>query len=191
TLTGAREHNLQDVDIRLPVGALTVVTGVSGSGKSTLVHDVLYRALETHLVGEHSAKLHLGEKVGEYETITGFDAIEDVVLIDQSPIGKSPRSNPVTYVKAYDEIRRIFADTPLARERRYTPGTFSFNVAGGRCETCEGAGYLEVEMVFMADVFVPCDDCGGKRFKPAVLDVRVNGKNIYDVLELTIDEAIR
>jgi excinuclease ABC subunit A len=114
-----------------------------------------------------------------------------VVGIDQSPIGKSPRSNPVTYVKAFDEIRRIFADAPLARERRYTAGTFSFNVAGGRCETCEGAGYLEVEMVFMADVFVPCDDCAGKRFKPAVLDVRVHGKNVYEVLELTVDEAIR
>ncbi|MFL5596212.1 MAG: excinuclease ABC subunit UvrA, partial [Gemmatimonadaceae bacterium] len=161
TLTGAREHNLQDVDIRIPLGALTVVTGVSGSGKSTLVHDVLYRALETHLVGEHSAKVHLGEKVGEYETITGFDAIEDVVMIDQSPIGKSPRSNPVTYVKAFDEIRCIFADTPLARQRKYTAGTFSFNVNGGRCEACEGAGALEVEMVFMADVFVPCEECGG------------------------------
>ena len=133
----------------------------------------------------------MGEVVGAYDTITGVEAIDDVVSIDQSPIGKSPRSNPVTYIKAFDEIRRIFADTPLARERRYTAGTFSFNVAGGRCETCEGAGYLEVEMVFMADVYVPCDDCGGKRFKPAVLDVRVNGKNIYDVLELTIDEAIR
>ena len=178
TLNGAREHNLQDVDIRIPIGALTVVTGVSGSGKSTLVHDVLYRALETHLVGEHSAKLHLGEKVGAYETITGFDAIEDVVLIDQSPIGKSPRSNPVTYVKAFDEIRCIFADTPLARQRKYTPGTFSFNVQGGRCEACEGAGALEVEMVFMADVFVPCEDCGGKRYKPEVLDVTVRGKNL-------------
>ncbi len=123
--------------------------------------------------------------------LTGVEAIDDVVSIDQSPIGKSPRSNPVTYVKAFDEIRRIFADAPLARERRYNAGTFSFNVAGGRCETCEGAGFLEVEMVFMADVFVPCDDCGGKRFKPAVLDVRVHGKNIYEVLELTIDEAIR
>src|SRR5256714_989541 len=191
TLNGAREHNLQDVDIRIPIGALTVVTGVSGSGKSTLVHDVLYRALETHLVGEHSAKLHLGEKVGAYETITGFDAIEDVVLIDQSPIGKSPRSNPVTYVKAFDEIRCIFADTPLARQRKYTPGTFSFNVQGGRCEACEGAGALEVEMVFMADVFVPCEDCGGKRYKPEVLDVTVRGKNIHEVLKMTGDQAIR
>ena len=191
TLTGAREHNLQDVDVRIPLGALTVVTGVSGSGKSTLVHDVLYRAMETHLVGEHSAKLHLGEKVGRYETITGFDALEDVVLVDQSPIGKSPRSNPVTYVKAFDEIRCIFADTPLARQRKYTPGTFSFNVEGGRCEACEGAGALEVEMVFMADVYVPCDDCGGKRYKPEVLDVTVRGKNIHEVLNLTVDQGIR
>jgi excinuclease ABC subunit A len=191
TLTGAREHNLQNVDVRIPLGALTVVTGVSGSGKSTLVHDVLYRALETHLEGEHSAKLHLGEKVGEYETITGFDALEAVVMIDQSPIGKSPRSNPVTYVKAFDEIRSIFADTPLARQRKYTPGTFSFNVEGGRCPACEGAGALEVEMVFMADVYVPCDDCGGKRYKPEVLDVTVRGKNIHEVLNLTVDQAIR
>jgi excinuclease ABC subunit A len=191
TLTGAREHNLQDVDVRIPLGALTVVTGVSGSGKSTLVHDVLYRALETHLEGEHSAKLHLGERVGEYETITGFDALEAVVMVDQSPIGKSPRSNPVTYVKAFDEIRTIFADTPLARQRKYTPGTFSFNVEGGRCEACEGAGALEVEMVFMADVYVPCDDCGGKRYKPEVLDVTVRGKNIHEVLNLTVDQAIR
>ncbi|HEY4216203.1 MAG TPA: excinuclease ABC subunit UvrA [Gemmatimonadaceae bacterium] len=191
TLTGARENNLRGVDIKIPLGAVTAVTGVSGSGKSTLIHDVLSRAIETKLHGEHSAKQHLGERVGAYDTLTGFEALDDVVVIDQSPIGKSPRSNPVTYVKAFDEIRRIFADTPLSRERRYTAGTFSFNVAGGRCETCEGAGYLEVEMVFMADVFVPCDDCAGKRFKPAVLDVRVNGKNVYEVLDLTIDEAIR
>jgi excinuclease ABC subunit A len=191
TLTGAREHNLKGVDIKIPLGAVTAVTGVSGSGKSTLVHDVLLRALETKLHGEHSAKEYLGERVGHYDTLAGADAIDDVIGIDQSPIGKSPRSNPVTYVKAFDEIRRIFADAPLSRERRYTAGTFSFNVAGGRCETCEGAGYLQVEMVFMADVYVPCDECGGKRFKPAVLDVRVNGRNVSEVLELTVDEAIR
>jgi excinuclease ABC subunit A len=191
TLTGAREHNLKGVDVRIPLGTVTCVTGVSGSGKSTLVHDVLMRALEVKLHGEHSAKQHLGEPVGQYDTIIGAEALDDVVMIDQSPIGKSPRSNPVTYVKAFDEIRRIFADAPLARQRGYNAGTFSFNVAGGRCETCEGAGFLEVEMVFMADIFVPCDDCGGKRFKPEVLDVKVNGRSIYDVLELTVDEAIR
>jgi excinuclease ABC subunit A len=191
TLTGAREHNLKGVELRIPLGAITAVTGVSGSGKSTLIHDVLLRALETRLHGEHGAKQHLGERVGAYDTISGVEAIDDIVEIDQSPIGKSPRSNPVTYVKAYDEIRRIFADAPLSRQRRYAPGTFSFNVAGGRCDTCEGAGYLEIEMVFMADVFVPCDECGGKRFKPAVLEVKVNGKSIYEVLQLTIDQAIR
>ena len=190
-LTGAREHNLTGVDVRIPLGALTVVTGVSGSGKSTLIHDVLFRALETRLTGEHSAKQHLGERVGAFATLTGFEALDDVVLIDQEPIGKTPRSNPVTYVKAFDEIRKLFADAPLARQRRYTPSTFSFNVSGGRCERCEGAGYLEVEMVFMADVFVPCDDCGGKRFKPDVLDVLVHGKSIYDVLQMTVDQAIR
>ena len=191
TLTGAREHNLQGVDIRIPLGALTVVTGVSGSGKSTLVHDVLYRALETQLEGENSAKRHLGEAVGAYDSITGWDAIDEVVMIDQSPIGKSPRSNPVTYIKAFDQIRAIFADAPVARQRKYTPSTFSFNLEGGRCEECEGAGSLEVEMVFMADVHVPCDACGGKRFKPEVLDVKVNGRNIAEVLELTVDQAIR
>jgi excinuclease ABC subunit A len=191
TLTGAREHNLQGVDVRIPLGAMTVVTGVSGSGKSTLVHDVLYRALETRLRGDHSAKVHLGEKVGGYTALTGVESIDDVVLIDQAPIGRSPRSNPVTYIKAYDEIRRIFAETPLARQRRYTPGTFSFNVPGGRCENCEGAGYLEIEMVFMADVFVPCDICGGKRFKSDVLEVTVYGKNIAQILDLTVEQAVR
>ena len=155
------------------------------------MHDVLYRALEQKITGEHSAKQHLGERVGAYDAITGWETLDDVVLVDQSPIGRSPRSNPVTYVKAYDEIRRIFASQPLAQQRGFTPSTFSFNSAGGRCETCEGAGYLEVEMVFMADVFVPCDQCGGKRFKPEVLQVHVHGRSIHDVLQLTVDEAIR
>jgi excinuclease ABC subunit A len=191
TLTGAREHNLKSVDVRIPLGAVTAVTGVSGSGKSTLIHDVLMRALETKLTGEHSARQHLGERVGAFDDLTGYEALDDVVLVDQSPIGKSPRSNPVTYVKAFDEVRRIFASLPTSRARGYTAGTFSFNVAGGRCETCEGAGYQEVEMVFMADVYVPCDVCGGKRFKADVLEVTYFGKSITDVLDLTVDAAIR
>ncbi len=189
-VTGATAHNVFGVTAKFPIGALTVVTGVSGSGKSTLVHDILYHAIESRLHGEHSAKEHLGETVGAFATLTGDDAFDDVVLVDQTPIGKSPRSNPVTYVKAYDEIRRLFSETTLARTRGYGPGHFSFNVAGGRCETCEGAGALEVEMVFMADVYVPCDACGGKRFKPQLLEVRFKNKNIADVLELTVDESI-
>ena len=191
TVTGAREHNLRGVTARIPLGTLTVFTGVSGSGKSTLVHDVLYRALEHKLTGEHTARQHLGERVGAYDTLTGWEALDEVVLVDQEPIGRSPRSNPVTYVKAFDEIRRIFAEVPLARQRRYTAGTFSFNVKGGRCETCEGAGALEVEMVFMADVFVPCETCAGTRYKPEVLEVTYFGRRITDVLEMTVDEAIR
>ncbi len=191
TITGAREHNLRQVTVRIPLGALTCFTGVSGSGKSTLVHDVLFRALEQKLTGEHSARQHLGEKVGDYDAIEGWEDLSDVVLVDQEPIGRSPRSNPVTYVKAFDEIRRIFAAVPLSKERGYSAGTFSFNVPGGRCETCEGAGAIEVEMVFLADVFLPCETCGGSRYKPAVLDVTFRGKRITDVLEMTVDEAIR
>ena len=191
SLNGVTAHTLQGVNLRVPVGCFVAVTGVSGSGKSTLVHDVLYRALETRLTGENSAKQHLGEIVGGVKSLTGAEHFDDVVLIDQEPIGRSPRSNPVTYVKAWDEIRRIFSQTPLSKQRGYAPATFSFNMAGGRCETCEGAGYVEVEMVFMADVLVPCETCSGKRFKPDVLEVRVWGKNIADVLEMTVDAATR
>jgi excinuclease ABC subunit A len=190
-LRGARENNLRGVDARVPLGTVTAVTGVSGSGKSTLVHDVLFRALELRLHGEHTAREHLGERVGTFDSLRGTEGIEAVVLVDQSPIGRSGRSNPITYVKAFDEIRRIFAADPLSRKRKYSAGTFSFNVAGGRCERCEGAGQLQVEMVFLADVFVRCEECGGRRFKPQVLEVRVRGRNIADVLGMTVDEAIR
>ncbi|MCU0622840.1 MAG: ATP-binding cassette domain-containing protein, partial [Gemmatimonadaceae bacterium] len=191
TLSGARAHNLKDVTLRVPHGGLTVVTGPSGSGKSTLVHDVLVHAVEQALTGETSAKRHLGDVVGAFTALEGTGGLDAIVLIDQEPIGRSPRSNPVTYVKAYDEIRKRFADVPLARQRGYTAGTFSFNVAGGRCDTCEGAGAIEVEMVFLADVFLPCEQCGGKRFKPEVLEVTIFGRSIHDVLQMTVDEAIR
>ncbi len=190
-LVGARLHNLQGVDVRIPLGTLTVVTGVSGSGKSTLVHDVLYRQLEARLTGAHTAKQHLGEPVGEVRAVEGWEAIGDVVLVDQAPIGRTPRSNPVTYIKAFDELRGLFAAEPLARARGYTPSTFSFNVAGGRCEACEGAGHVLVEMVFLANVFVPCEVCAGKRFKRDVLEVKVQGSTIHDVLEWTVDQALQ
>ncbi|HEU5261867.1 MAG TPA: excinuclease ABC subunit UvrA [Gemmatimonadales bacterium] len=191
TVRGARLHNLADVDVRIPLGTLTAVTGVSGSGKSTLVHDVLYRQLETRLAGMHSAKQHLGEPVGDVRALEGWEAIADVVLVDQAPIGRTPRSNPITYIKAFDELRALFAAEPLARARGYAPSTFSFNVAGGRCEACEGAGHVLVEMVFLANVFVPCEMCQGKRFKQDVLDVKVQGASIHDVLEWTVDQALQ
>ena len=190
-LEGARLHNLEGVDVHIPLGVLTVVTGVSGSGKSTLVHDILFRALERKIVGQTSAKQHLGEPVGTYRALRGSGALSGVVLIDQSPIGRTPRSNAVTYLKAYAEIRRIFAELPEARRRKFGPGHFSFNVGGGRCEECEGAGQIEVEMLFLADVYVPCELCGGRRFKPEILEVRYRGKNIHDVLNLSVDEAIQ
>ncbi len=190
-VNGARLHNLTGVDVRIPLGTLTAVTGVSGSGKSTLVHDVIYRQLESRLRGEHTAKQHLGEPVGEVASLKGWEHLEDVVLIDQAPIGRTPRSNPVTYVKAFDELRALFANEPLARARGYKPSTFSFNVAGGRCEGCEGAGHVLIEMVFLANVFVPCEVCGGSRFKREVLDVKLQGKNIAQALEWTVDEAIK
>ncbi len=192
TLRGARLHNLKGVDIEVPLGTLSVVTGVSGSGKSTLVHDVLYRAAERELgAGETSAKAHLGEAVGEYTVLEGLSHLDAVVLVDQSPIGRTPRSNPVTYIKAWDEVRRVLSEQPLARSRGYTAAHFSFNVPGGRCEACKGAGQVEIEMVFMADVFVPCDVCGGTRYKREILDVKFRGRNVAEILQLTVDEAIR
>ena len=189
-IRGARLHNLHDVDVDIPLGTLTAVTGVSGSGKSTLLHDVIYRQLEARLRGEHSAKSHLGEPVGEVASITGWEFLKDVLLVDQSPIGRSPRSNPVTYIRAFDEVRELFAAQPLARQRKYSSATFSFNLPGGRCETCEGAGHVQIQMVFLADVFVPCEACGGTRYRPEVLDVRIHGQSIYDVLQWTVDEAV-
>ncbi|HEY0306080.1 MAG TPA: excinuclease ABC subunit UvrA, partial [Longimicrobiales bacterium] len=191
-LYGAKLHNLKDVDIELPLGALTVVSGVSGSGKSTLVHDVLFRALEKELEGgETSAKTHLGDLIGDYKRIEGLSHIDAVVLVDQEPIGKTPRSNPVTYIKAFDQIRDVFAQQPLAKQRGYGAGHFSFNVKGGRCEACQGDGVVQVEMVFLADVFIPCEICGGQRYKPETLEITFKGLNIRQVLDLTIDEAIR
>jgi excinuclease ABC subunit A len=190
-LRGARLHNVRGVDIDVPLGDLTVVTGVSGSGKSTLVHDVLYRALESRLAGDTSAKRHLGEAIGHYDDIEGIATIDGVVLVDQAPIGKSHRSNPVTYIKAFDSVRGIFAQQPLAKQRGYGPGHFSFNVKGGRCETCLGEGVVQVEMVFLADVFLPCDMCGGARYRRETLDIKYKGLDIRQVLDLTIDEAIR
>ena len=181
-MSGANLHNLQNVDLMLPLGTLTVVTGVSGSGKSTLVHDVLYKAL---------AAKRVGASIKEFcNRLEGDANITDVIIVDQSPIGRTPRSNPATYLKAFDAIREVFADTPDAKRRGYTAGHFSFNVPGGRCETCQGDGTVTVEMQFLADVELVCEECRGTRFKNAVLDVRFHGKNIHDVLQLTVREAL-
>jgi excinuclease ABC subunit A len=189
-IRGATLHNLAGVDADIPLGTLTAITGVSGSGKSSLLYDVLYRNLEARMHGGHSAKSHLGEPVGQVASLTGWELLRDVLLVDQSPIGRSPRSNPITYIKAFDEIRELFAAQPLARERKYSAATFSFNLPGGRCDACEGAGHVQVEMVFLADVFVPCETCGGTRYRREVLDVRIRGHSIHDVLQWTVDEAI-
>ncbi len=191
-LRGARLHNLHGIDIEIPVGLLTVVTGVSGSGKSTLIHDVFFRAIERVLAeGETTAKRHLGEEVGEYDDIEGAGEFDAAVLVDQAPIGKTFRSNPVTYIKAFDHIREVFAAQPLARKRGYRSGHFSFNVKGGRCEACQGEGWVQIEMVFLADVYVPCEICAGKRYRPETLEVTYKDRNIREVLDLTVDEAIR
>ncbi len=182
-LLGATEHNLKDIDVEIPLNTFTCVTGVSGSGKSTLVHDVLYAAIKR-------AKGGWDRRVGSHRGLEGLALISDVVLVDQTPIGRTPRSNPVTYLKAFDPIRELFAATKDAKARGFTASAFSFNVAGGRCEACQGEGEIRVDMQFLADVFVPCDQCDGRRFKAQVLEVRYRGKSVHQVLEMTVREAI-
>ncbi len=181
---GAKENNLKSIDVKIPLGVLTVITGVSGSGKSTLVKRILYPAIGKRM-GIAS------ELTGKFERVEGdIDKITSLEYIDQNPIGKSSRSNPVTYVKAYDQIRQLFSVQSLAKSRGYKPSYFSFNVDGGRCEACQGEGTVKIEMQFMADIYLLCESCNGKRFKSEVLEVKFNGKNISDVLELTVDDAI-
>ena len=180
---GATEHNLKDIDVEIPLGMLTCVTGVSGSGKSTFVHDVLHAALKR-------AKGDWDRRVGTHRKLEGAEFVTDVVLVDQAPIGRTPRSNPVTYLKAFDPIRELFASTKDAKARGLTASHFSFNVPGGRCEACEGEGEVKVEMQFLADVFVPCEVCDGKRFKPQVLEVKYRGRDIDQVLDMTVREAL-
>jgi len=182
-IKGARENNLKSVDVRFPLNAMTVVTGVSGSGKSSLVRDVFYQALKRHYENNKDLSIQLKDITGD------LNLIYAVEFVDQNPIGRSSRSNPVTYIKAYDEIRKLFSEQPLAKQMRFTPAYFSFNVEGGRCEECKGEGFITVEMQFMADVVLECESCHGKRFKQEVLDVEYRNKTIYDVLEMTIDEA--
>ena len=182
-ILGAAEHNLKDIDVEIPLGMLTCVTGVSGSGKSTLVHDVIYAALKR-------VKGDWDRRVGTHRKMEGAEFVSDVVLVDQAPIGRTPRSNPVTYLKAFDPIRELFASTKDARARGLTASHFSFNVPGGRCEACEGEGEVKVEMQFLADVFVPCEQCEGKRFKPQVLEVEYRGRDIDQVLDMTVREAL-
>src|SRR5690606_14843741 len=187
---GAAEHNLKDVDVRIPLGRLVCISGVSGSGKSTLVEDVLYRRLA-------QPKGRMQEQPGKHRRIVGAEAIDDVVMVDQSPIGKTTRSNPASFVGALEPIRRLFAAEPLARERRYTAGTFSFNSGNGRCPVCNGNGFEHVEMQFLSDVYLRCSECDGTRYRPEVLEVKLarpgaggDAKSISDVLEMTVAEAI-
>lgn len=183
-ILGARENNLQNLDVRFPLEMLTVITGVSGSGKSTLVKKILYPALQKKIDG-------VGEKAGQFSEMQGYyHKVQQVEYVDQNPIGRSSRSNPVTYIKAYDDIRDVLAKEKLSKIRGYQAKHFSFNVDGGRCETCKGEGTINVEMVFMADVQLPCDTCGGKRFKKEILEVQFEGKNIDDILTMTIDDAV-
>ncbi len=183
-VSGARANNLKNIDVKFPLNVMTVVTGVSGSGKSTLVSQILYRALNNKING-------FSQKPGQHKVISGdLSRVTAIDLVDQNPIGRSSRSNPVTYIKAYDEIRKLYSEQKLSVQNGYKPSHFSFNVDGGRCDECQGEGIIKVEMQFMADVELTCEVCGGKRFRKDVLDVKFNGKNIHDVLEMTVDEAI-
>jgi excinuclease ABC subunit A len=184
TVIGARENNLKNLTVKFPLGVLTVVTGVSGSGKSTLIKKIVYPA-----VGRMNGSA--SETPGRFDKVDGDVArITQVEFVDQNPIGKSSRSNPISYVKAYDIIRQLYADQQLSKQRGYKPSHFSFNVEGGRCETCQGEGEIKVEMQFMADIYLRCESCNGKRFKQEVLEVEHNGKNIADVLDLTVEDAL-
>ena len=183
-IKGARENNLKGIDVRFPLNVMTVVTGVSGSGKSTLVRDIFYKALKR----EYS---EASDRPGEFVSLEGdIRQVKDIEFVDQNPIGKSSRSNPVTYIKAYDEIRKLFAEQPLSKQMGYTAGYFSFNTEGGRCEECKGEGTVTVEMQFMADLVLECESCHGKRFKKETLEVKYEGKNIYDILEMTVNQAV-
>jgi len=199
-ISGARLHNLKNIDVEIPLSMLVCVTGVSGSGKSTLVHDVIYRSLEAALrkrEGPEENEVEATDDALESSAkmtcrrVDGAEKLREVVLVDQSPIGRTPRSNPVTYIKAFDIIRALFSSTKDAEKRGYTAGHFSFNIPGGRCETCQGDGTVTVEMQFLADVELICDECKGTRFKSSILDIRYQGLNVHEVLQLTVDEAIR
>jgi excinuclease ABC subunit A len=183
-IKGARENNLKNIDVKFPLHTITAVTGVSGSGKSSLVSDILFNALSNRINGSNLKPGQFRELTGDFTRLTGIE------LVDQNPIGKSSRSNPVTYLKAYDEIRKLFAEQQASVQNNYKASHFSFNIEGGRCEECQGEGIIKVEMQFMADVELTCENCKGMRFKKDILEVRYNGKNIYDMLEMTIDEAI-
>jgi excinuclease ABC subunit A len=186
-IEGARAHNLKNLNLEIPLGMLVAITGVSGSGKSTLVHDVLYQAL----AAEKGITAGPGTAASGFKRVTGGQYIADVVLVDQSPIGRTPRSNPVTYIKAFDTIREVFASLAESHKHGYSAGHFSFNIPGGRCETCQGDGTVTVEMQFLADVELVCEDCNGTRYKPAILEARYKGKNIHEVLNLTVREALQ
>ncbi|MEA2388636.1 MAG: excinuclease subunit, partial [Thermoleophilaceae bacterium] len=182
-IQGAAQHNLQKVDVKIPLGVFCCVTGVSGSGKSTLVNEVLYKAVANKL---HRAKM----RPGTHRRITGLEQVDKIINIDQSPIGRTPRSNPATYTGLFDHIRDLFSRTQESRARGYKPGRFSFNVKGGRCEVCRGDGQIKIEMHFLPDVYVPCEQCNGKRYNRETLDVRFKGKTIADVLEMSVEDAL-